>query len=150
MTETTISGVIVTPLKIISDDRGAVMHMLRADQAHFQTFGEIYFSAVNPGVIKAWKRHREMTLNLAVVSGSMRLAIYDDRPDSPTRGQVQDLEIGPAAQYLLVTVPPRLWYGFACVGDAPALMANCATIPHDPAETDGLPIDTNDIPFDWT
>lgn len=149
MTDTSIAGVTVTPLKIIADDRGAVMHMLRADQPHFQAFGEIYFSKVNPGVIKAWKRHREMTQNLAVISGAMRLAIYDDRSNSPTRGRVQTLEIGPAVKYVLIKVPPGLWYGFACIGNAPALIANCTNIPHDPGEADGLPADTEEIPYSW-
>lgn len=145
-----IDGVLITPLKIIRDDRGAVMHMLRADAPHFRGFGEVYFSAVNPGAVKAWKRHRDMTLNLAVVSGALRLVLYDDRADSPTRGEVQEILFGPDDGYALVTVPPGLWAGFGCVGDVPALMANCATLVHDPAEAEGLPADTDRIPYRWS
>ena len=64
-----VRGVEIHPLKVIADDRGAVLHMLRADAPHFRGFGEIYFSAVNPGAIKAWHIHQEMTLNYACVSG---------------------------------------------------------------------------------
>ena len=145
-----IDGVVVTPLRIIRDDRGAVMHMLRADAPHFKGFGEVYFSAVNPGAVKAWKRHREMTLNLAVVCGCLRLVIYDDRPASPTKGVVQEIVLGPEETYALVTVPPGLWTGFACVGDSPALMANCATLMHDPAEAENLPADTDRIAYRWS
>lgn len=144
-----IDGVVVTPLRIIADPRGAVMHMLRADAPHFRTFGEIYFTTVNPGAVKAWKRHREMTLNLAVVSGSLRLMLFDDRAGSATRGKLQEIVFGPD-NYVLVTVPPGIWTGFACAGDMPALMANCASLPHDPAEADGLPADTDLIPYSWT
>lgn len=146
--EIPINGVALIPLKIIRDDRGAVMHMLRADAPHFQSFGEIYFSLVNPKVVKAWKRHHRMTLNLAVVVGSIKLAIYDDRPDSPTRGATQEIIFGPE-NYTLVTVPPGVWYGFSCHGDSPALMANCATTPHDPTESDSLPANSESIPYRW-
>ena len=144
-----IDGVLVTPLKIIHDDRGAVMHMLRADAPHFRGFGEIYFSAVNPGAVKAWKRHREMTLNLAVVAGRLRLVLYDDRTGSATHGDVQEIVFGPDDGYALVTVPPGVWSGFACADDVPALMANCATLMHDPAEAETLPPDTDRIPYRW-
>lgn len=151
MTAAAINGVIVTPLRIIADDRGAVMHMLRADAAHFRSFGEIYFSVVNPGAVKAWKRHHEMTLNLAVVAGRLRLVLFDDRDDSATSGRIQEIIMGPddPGDYKLVTVPPLVWSGFSCAGDSPATMANCASILHRPDEADGLPADTDRIPYRW-
>jgi len=101
--------------------------------------------------VKAWKRHREMTLNLAVVQGRLRLVLFDDRADSPSRGHLQEIVMAPSAAdtYVLVTVPPGLWTGFTCEGETPALMANCASIPHDPGEADGLPQDTDRIPYRW-
>lgn len=142
-----IDRVVVTPLKIIADDRGAVMHMLRADAPHFAGFGEVYFSVVNPGVVKAWKRHREMTLNLCCVAGAIRLVVAD--PDTKTLREI-DLGPGSTETYRLVTIPPGLWTGFTCTGDAPATLANCASIPHDPAEADTLPADTDEIPYTWS
>lgn len=143
-----IQGVRVTPLRRIPDERGMILHMLRADAPHFERFGEIYFSAVYPGAVKAWHIHREMTLNYAVPHGMIKFVLYDERPDSPTRGQLMELFIG-EANYVLVTVPPGVWNGFKGIGDTMALVANCATLPHDPGEIDRLdPLD-NHIPYDW-
>jgi dTDP-4-dehydrorhamnose 3,5-epimerase len=144
-----IQGVEVTPLRRIPDERGAVLHMLRADSPVFERFGEIYFSLVHPGVVKGWHIHREMTLNYAVPVGMVKLVCFDDRPDSPTRGAVQELHIG-ELNYALVTIPPLVWNGFKGEGTATALVANCASIPHDPGEIDRVDPFDNDIPYDWS
>lgn len=144
-----IEGVRITPLRQIVDERGKVMHMLRSDAAHFQSFGEIYFSVVNPGAIKAWHVHRIMTLNYAVPVGHIKFVLYDEREGSPTRGAIQEIFLGPD-NYNLVTVPPLVWNGFKGIGTEPALVANCATIPHDPGEIDRRnPFDPA-IPYDWS
>ena len=143
-----IEGVAVHPLRRIPDERGMVMHMLRADAPHFERFGEIYFSTVYPQAIKGWHRHRRMTLNYAVVSGMIKLVLYDDREGSPTRAELMELYVGDQ-NYVLVTVPPLVWNGFKGVGTAPAIVANCATIPHDPGEIERLdPFDPR-IPYAW-
>jgi dTDP-4-dehydrorhamnose 3,5-epimerase len=90
-----------------------------------------------------------MTLNYAVPAGMVKLVCYDDRPGSPSQGVVQELHIG-ELNYALVTVPPMVWNGFKGEGVAPALVANCATRPHDPAEIERLDPIQNDIPYDWT
>ena len=143
-----IKGVGIHPLKQIPDERGKVMHMLKATDPHFERFGEIYFSMVYPGVVKGWHRHSKMTINYAVVVGAIKLVLYDDRPKSPTRNEVQEVFLG-ESHYVLVTVPPMVWNGFKGVGTQPAIVANCATIPHDPAEIERLdPLDSR-IPYDW-
>lgn len=143
-----IDGVIVTPLKRIADDRGAVMHMLRRDSDVFEAFGEIYFSTVHPGIVKAWRLHKRMTLNYAVPVGRITLVLFDNRAGSPTRGAVQEIEIGEDA-YQLVTVPPLIWNGFMGLGVATALVANCATLPHDPDEIERREADDRAIPYTW-
>ena len=143
-----IDGVLVHPLRRIPDERGKIMHMLRCDDPHFERFGEIYFSVVYPGVIKGWHLHKEMTLNYAVVSGMIKLVLYDDRPDSPTRGELQELFIG-ESNYVLVRIPPGVWNGFKGIGVAPAIVANCATLPHDPDEIVRMDPFDNHIPYDW-
>jgi dTDP-4-dehydrorhamnose 3,5-epimerase len=143
-----IHDVKVTPLRRIPDERGAVFHMLREDSPVFQRFGEIYFSTVYPGVVKGWHIHKRMTLNYAVPAGMVKLVCYDDRNDSPTRGEVQEVHVG-ELNYALVTIPPLVWNGFKGEGTLPALVANCATIPHDPDEIDRLDPFDNDIPYDW-
>ena len=144
-----IDGVKIKPLKKISDERGMVMHMLRCDDPDFEKFGEIYFSVVYPGVVKGWHLHKEMTLNYAVVSGMIKLVLYDERDNSPTKGELQELFMG-EDNYVLVKIPPRVWNGFKGTGVKPAIVANCATIPHDPDEISRLdPVD-NHIPYDWS
>jgi dTDP-4-dehydrorhamnose 3,5-epimerase len=144
-----VAGVEVRPLTVIADARGAVMHMLRADDLHFARFGEIYFSVVNPAAVKAWHRHREMVLHYAVPRGHIRVVVYDDRPDSTTRGAVMEIETGESS-YSLITIPARTWTGFVGLGDVPSLVANCATLPHDPAEIERRLAEDPSIPYDWS
>jgi dTDP-4-dehydrorhamnose 3,5-epimerase len=146
---TLIEGVIIVPLKQIEDDRGAVLHMLRADSPVFDRFGEVYFSEVNYQAVKAWKRHQRMTQNFAVPTGTIKLVIYDDRDDSPTRGNIERLIIGRPDNYVLVRIPPGLWYGFQGLDEQPSLIANCADMPHDPEESEQKPMDDPSIPFAW-
>ncbi len=143
-----IQGVFIHPLKQIADDRGKVMHMLRRDDPWFERFGEIYFSLAFPGVIKGWHLHKEVTLNYAVIKGRIKLVLYDDREDSPTRNTLQEIFTG-EDNYGLITIPPKIWNGFKAIGMEPALVANCATEPHDPSEIVRLEPFTDNIPYDW-
>jgi len=128
-----IEGVRIKKLKQFVDERGRVMHMIRADDPLFAKFGEIYFSEVLPGVVKAWKKHRIMSQLFAVPIGMIRLVIYDDRDHSRSKGAIEEYEIG-RENYRLAKIPPMLWYGFQCLGNRPALVVNCADMPHDPDE----------------
>lgn len=143
-----IAGVRITPLRQIADERGKVMHMLRRDSEVFAEFGEIYFSCVYPGAVKGWHLHKRMILNYAVPHGHLKFVLYDDRQDSPTRGQLQEIFMGPDS-YVLVTVPPLIWNGFKGIGTEMAIVANCASIPHDPSEIERLDPRTPSIPYDW-
>ncbi len=144
-----IDGVQIHPLRQIPDERGRVMHMLRADDPWFEKFGEIYFSTVYPGVVKGWHLHTEMTLNYAVVFGMIKLVLYDDRSGSPTRGEIQEIFMG-ENNYVLVQVPPGIWNGFKGIGVKEAVVANCATVPHIPDEILRKDPHKNDIPYDWS
>mgnify|MGYP001159689100 CR=1 FL=1 len=144
-----IDGVKVVPLKQIADERGKIMHMLKSTDPHYIQFGEIYFSCAWPGTIKAWHIHKRMILNYAVPHGEIRFVLYDDRPDSPTKGEIHVMVLGPD-NYCLVTVPPMIWNGFRGMSNETSIVANCATIPHDPDEIVRLdPMDSY-IPYDWT
>lgn len=123
-----IDGVIVTPLRRIPDERGTVMHMLRADAPHFEQFGEVYFSTAYPQAIKGWHYHIEQAQNYCVVAGMIKLVLYDDREGSPTQFETQELFIGDE-NYVLVHIPPQVWNGWKNIGVAPCLLANCATLP---------------------
>ena len=144
-----IEGVTILELCQFADELGSVLHMIRADDPDFINFGECYFSEILPGSIKAWKLHHEQTQNIAVPVGRVRLVIYDDRAESSTNGSLQLLELGRPDSYLRVKIPPKLWYGFACVGSAPALLANCADLPHNPNESERKPASDQSIPYNW-
>ena len=128
-----IDGVKTTPLKQIIDERGKIMHMMKKDSEIFEKFGEIYFSTVNPGFIKAWHLHKETTLNYACVKGKVKLVLLDDRKDSSTFGQYQELMLSPK-DYFLVTIPPFIWNGFKGLDDSESIIANCLTLPHNEKE----------------
>lgn len=144
-----INGVAVHPLRQIVDERGKIMHMLRRDDPAFQEFGEIYFSTINPGVVKAWHGHRQMVLNYVCIFGLIKLVLYDARQDSRTRGEVQEIYLGPD-NYILVTIPAEVINGFKGVAVTPSIVANCATLPHDPEEIYRIDPFDNDIPYDWS
>ena len=148
MTGPAIHGVQVFPLRRIQDERGVVMHMLRRDDPHFTEFGEIYFSVIYPGIIKGWHLHSRMTINYAVVDGDIKLVLYDQRGDSPTRHQVQEIVFG-QINYELVRVPPGVVNGFTAVGGRRAIVANCASIPHDPQEITRIDPFRSSSPYDW-
>lgn len=147
-----IEGVKLTDLKVIEDERGSVRHMLRWTDSHFKKFGEIYFSSINPMVVKAWHLHTAMTLNYAVVVGNIQVGLIDLRGGSPTFGEYMDVYLssfGP--DYRLLTIPPGVWNGFRVVqGDTrSAIVANCATLPHDPDEIVRVHPEEFPVLYDW-
>lgn len=147
--ESKIHGMKIIPLRQIVDERGKIMHMLKATDPHFITFGEIYFSTAWPGVIKAWHIHQTMTLNNAVISGRAKLVMYDLREDSSTHGALHEVFLG-EDNYVLVQIPPGIASGYKAYGEGPAIMANCATEPHDPDEILRMDPFTDRIPYDWS
>jgi len=144
-----IEGVILTSLQEFKDDRGSVLHMLRADSSDFIRFGECYFSEVLPGAIKAWKKHTKQTQNIAVPVGRIKLVIYDNRYNSPTKDKLLILELGRPDAYFRVRIPPEVWYGFSCISSSSALIVNCADIPHSVVESEIMNYLDPLIPFNW-
>ena len=144
-----IEGVEVIPLRRIPDERGTIFHRLKATDPHFRQFGEIYFSSIHPGVVKGWHKHREMTLNYACIVGRIKLVVYDPRPDSPTRGHLTEIFLGPDS-YSLAMVPPDVWNGFKCMGDKTAIVANCCTHAHDDSLSERMDPFASPIEYDWS
>jgi len=147
--QSSIDGVLVTGLRQVVDERGAVLHHMRSDAPEFTTFGECYFSEMIPGAVKAWKCHREQTQHLAVPIGRVRFVIYDDRELSPTNGSLEVVELGRPDHYNRLRIPKGLWYGFTCLSDQPALIANCTDEPHDPTDTELRAEHDPRIPYHW-
>jgi len=128
-----IHDVKITPLKIISDNRGKVMHMLRTDSQVFKKFGEIYFSTIYHQSIKGWHLHKESVLNYVCIKGKVKLVLFDNRKESSTKGVYQELILSPE-DYFLVTIPPNIWNGFKGLDKTESIIANCLTLPHDEKE----------------
>ena len=148
MTNKTIDGVQVLSKKVIVDDRGKILHMLRNDDKNFSKFGEIYFSYVNPTKIKAWHLHKKMTLNYAAAYGKIKLVLFDDRKKSKTNGLIQEITLS-NDNHVLVSIPPMIWNGFCSSDNKHAILANCSDIPHDKEEIIRLPFDDPKFPYKW-
>lgn len=143
-----IQGVKIIKKKQIIDERGKIMHMLRNDDQNYKKFGEIYFSCTFPGSIKAWHLHKKMTLNYAVISGKIKLVLYDQRKNSKTFNKIQEIFMS-TENYSLIIVPPMIWNGFKAIGNEPSIVANCSDIPHDPSEIIRKPFNDKFISYDW-
>lgn len=141
-----IDGVLLTPLSRIPTAGGDVYHAMKRSDPGFRGFGEAYFSTISYGAVKAWKRHRRMTLNLVVPAGDIRFSVYDDREGSPTYRRFQEVDLSPD-HYCRLTVPPMLWMGFEGMGQGLNLLLNIADIPHELDEVDRL--DVAAIAYDW-
>ena len=144
-----IEGVIIQPLKQIADKCGPVLHMLKNDSRLFKQFGEVYFSEIHSGLVKAWKRHKKQSQNLVVPLGKIWLVIYDDRPNSNTHRKIAQYKLGRPKDYRLIHIPPMLWYGFQGIGDQTSMIANCTDLSHDPEEMESLSANTSQIPYQW-
>ena len=145
-----IQGVRTRPLRLIPDERGWLMEILRADDELFTQFGQVYVSATYPGVVKAWHYHRVQVDHFACVSGMVKLVMIDTREDSPTRGTVNEFFIG-SHNPMLVQVPNLVYHGWKCIGEETALVVNVPTEPYrykDPDEYRLEPHGT--LPYDWT
>ena len=136
-----IDQVRLTPLDIMPLQAGNVMHAMRRSSAGYAGFGEAYFSYVETGAIKGWKRHRLMTLNLVVPVGLVAFAVVDAEAAVGRR-----YDLGPKA-YGRLTIPPGLWVAFKGCASAPSLILNIADIEHDPAESDTTMLTM--FTFDW-
>lgn len=145
-----IEGVKVKKLKVIPDDRGRLMEILRNDDEIFQKFGQVYMTTAFPGVVKAWHWHRLQNDNLTCVSGKIRLALYDAREKSPTYKEINDFLIS-LENPILVQIPPLVYHGFKCVGKSEAIVVNTITKPYNHKDPDEGRVDAydNDIPYDW-
>lgn len=145
-----IKGVKIIPRRIIPDERGKIMHIMKSADEQFDKFGEVYCSTVYPGVVKGWHLHKKMTLNYIVLKGNIKFVLYDNRPDSETYQLIQEIYIG-ENHYVMVTVPPNVWNGFKGVGVEEAYVINFTDLPHDPDEIIRMdPHKNGVINYDWS
>lgn len=135
-----VDQILVTPLLRIQVEGGDVLHGMKNSDKGYVNFGEAYFSLIEVGAIKAWKRHLRMTLNIVVPSGAVIYAFVDER------GTIRE-ELVSENRYVRLTVPPGIWFGFKGLHKPYSIMMNVADIPHDPAEIERRTMDQ--IKYDW-
>lgn len=139
-----INDVLITPLKIMQVNEGDVYHGIKSSDKGYFGFGEAYFSSINPGQIKGWKRHQNMTLNIIVPSGEIQFAMFDDRNSS--QEGFQDIVLS-LKNYCRLTIPPMVWLAFKGLSEEKSLLLNIASISHDPDESEIRKL--NEIDFKW-
>lgn len=145
-----IDGVKVKKLRVIPDERGRLMEILRADDEMFNKFGQVYMTTAYPGVVKAWHLHKVQDDNMTVLRGMMKIVLYDGREDSPTKGEVMEFFAG-EQNPIVVHIPKGVMHGFKCITEYEALVVNIPTEVYDYKEPDEfrVPPHENDIPYDW-
>ncbi len=145
-----IAGVKVKELKVIPDERGRLMEILRSDDGFFEKFGQVYITTALPGIVKAWHYHRKQTDHFLCVIGKARVALYDSREDSSTFKEINEFVLELANPFLL-KIPPLVYHGFKCVSDGEAAIMNIPTELYNYDNPDEFRVDPykNDIPYDW-
>ncbi|HVN25683.1 MAG TPA: dTDP-4-dehydrorhamnose 3,5-epimerase family protein [Syntrophorhabdales bacterium] len=145
-----IDGVAVKSLKVVPDERGRLMEILRCDEEIFTKFGQVYMTTTYPGVVKAWHYHEKQDDFITCVKGMLKLVLFDDRSDSPTRGEINEFFIGDH-KATLVKVPRKVYHGWKCISEQEAIVVNAPTEPYNSAHPDEFRLDphNNNIPYRW-
>ena len=146
-----IDGVKVRKLRHIPDERGYLMEMLRSDWEEYERFGQVYITAVYPGVVKGWHYHKIQTDHFICVHGMAKVVLYDGREGSPTHGEVNEFFMGWQSPTLL-KIPPGVMHGFKGISQEMALIVNVPTELYNYEQPDEyrLPAHTDQIPYDWS
>ncbi len=145
-----IDGVKIKKLKVIPDERGRLMEMLRNDDDVFIKFGQTYMTTAYPGVVKGWHYHKKQTDNFVVVYGMMKVVLYDARKDSPTYKEINEFFMG-IHNPILLQIPPYVYHGFKTISENEAICINCPTELYNYGDPDEyrVPPRSKEIPYDW-
>lgn len=136
-----IDQILITPLKRIHVVGGDVLHGMKYSDPGYAGFSEAYFSIIEAGAIKAWKRHVQMTLNLVVPLGEVLFVFIDD--EGRTRKELVGVN-----RYVRLTVPPSIWFGFKGLLSPTSMIMNVANIRHDQSEIQRKQL--SELKYDWT
>ncbi len=146
-----IDGVKIKPLRLVPDERGWLMEILRADDEElFSKFGQVYVSATYPGVVKAWHYHKHQDDHFACVAGMVKLVLVDTRDGSPTHGAINEFFLG-TQNPAIVRVPKLVYHGWKCISLEPSLVVNVPTEPYAYQEPDEYRLEPHGtLPYDWS
>lgn len=145
-----IEGVKMKQLKVVADERGRVMEILRNDDELFEKFGQVYMTTNYPGVIKAWHYHKLQVDNVTCVKGMLKIVLYDNRKDSKTKGLINEFFVG-EHNPILVQIPKEVYHGWKNIGSDEAIAVSIPTLPYNYEKPDEYRKAYNDpeIPYDW-
>ena len=145
-----IDGVRTKTLRLIPDERGWLMEILRSDDPdYFQKFGQVYVSATYPGVVKAWHYHKHQIDNFACVSGMVKLVLIDTREGSPTKGAINEFFLG-TQNPTLVQVPNLVYHGWKCISTEVSTVVNVPTELYRYDDPDEYRLEAHGtLPYDW-
>ena len=137
-------------LRVLPDDRGRLMEMLRNDDECFEEFGQVYLSTTYPGVVKAWHYHKLQKDNFVCVKGMVKLVLADTREGSPTKGEISEFVIG-EHNPVLVQVPIGVYHGWKCISESESVVVNCPDQLYDYQNPDEHRAAHDDpaIPYKW-
>ena len=146
-----IKGVFVKKLKVIPDDRGFLMEMIRNDDPFWKNkFGQVYMTVCKPGYVKGWHYHNLQDDHFVVIKGTGRVLLYDNRKDSPTKGNYLEFIMG-ENNPLCVVIPKGVLHGIECNEDEECYLVNTVTEAYNYSNPDEFRVDPfdNDIPIKW-
>jgi len=145
-----IDGVAVRRAKVFPDQRGRLGEIMRADDPWFEKFGQVYFTTTYPGVVKAWHYHKKQFDHFYIIKGTVKIALCDQRQDSPTYKTVNEVYLGEHCPGLL-RIPPGVQHGWMCVSTSEAYILNIVSEMYNYSDPDEFRTDPheNDIPYDW-
>lgn len=145
-----IEGVKIKNLRLIPDERGRLMEILRCDDELYEKFGQVYMTSAYPGVVKAWHYHKFQDDNMTCIKGMAKIVLYDNRKNSKTYGEVNEFFVG-EHNPILIHIPKEVYHGFKCISESEAIVINIPTEKYNYENPDEYRVDPykNDIPYDW-
>ena len=120
----------VYDVKKIPDERGFFAELLREDQSEFTDGDKIVQANLSysyPGMIRAWHRHHRGQVDyFMVLKGAMKICAYDDDPNSPTNGQLDEF-IASSERLQVVRIVGNIWHGTKTISSEPSLTVYATT-----------------------
>ena len=145
-----IDGVRIKNLRVIPDERGRLIEVLRNDDEIFEKFGQVYITTAYPGVVKGWHYHKIQADNMCVIKGMMKIVLFDSQDNSPTKGEINEFIVG-VYNPILIHIPTFVYHGFKCISEDEAIVINIPTEKYNYDNPDEYRVDPhdNEIPYEW-
>lgn len=144
-----IHGVEIKELKTYPDERGFFREMIRVTDPFFdEGFGQLSHSMMFQDVVKAWHIHQKQVDWWYCPIGNLKVALYDTRTDSPTRGETMELFMGENYKAIVLKIPPGVAHGCKVIG-GPAHLFYVTSNTYNPSDEGRIPHNDQQIGYDW-